>query len=311
MAKALIYNAELIKREDLTQELCIFYVKYDEPRETDGPAFIPGQYVALGLNNTEKPELGSVRRSMSLAGAPEQKDHHEFYIRYVKHPESTNPLTHLLWKMKTGDRMFMTHKAVGKFTLQDTVGNDQPERLKILVAAGTGLAPFVSLARSRVLQNPRADLSDLVILHGVSYPEDLGYRNELQRYSAENGLHYYGTVSRPQQAPQWNGHTGRVEDFFTAENLAKLEDKLKIDRLCPANAGVLICGLQGTIAQTIIRLASRGFIPEHRKLRKALEINSEQTPSIWWEQYDNTPVIDLNDATLIGSIKADLLSAVA
>ena len=55
----------------------------------------------LGCNNADKPELGSVRRSMSIASAPEDDGPLEFYIRWVAKPESENPLTHLLSKLKT------------------------------------------------------------------------------------------------------------------------------------------------------------------------------------------------------------------
>jgi ferredoxin--NADP+ reductase len=307
MAKELTYNAELLRREDETPELCVFHIRYDDAPTRGGPAFLPGQYVALGLNNSEKPELGSVRRSMSLASAPEQGEHFEFFIRWVKHPESPNPLTHLLWTMKTGDRIFMTRKPVGRFTLEDTTGVDSPS-VKVLVAAGTGLAPFVSMARSKVLRDPKADLSDLVLLHGASYPADLCYRDELRGYAENNGLHYFGTVSRPNEAPDWSGDVGRVEDYFLPERLAAVEEAIGA-RLGPDNAGVLVCGLQGTIAKSITRLAGRGFIPDNRKIRKGLDIDADTPPSIWWEQYDSTPVIDLADADLVASIKADLAAA--
>ena len=83
MAKELTYNAELIKREDYTPELTVFHFRYDDMPTVAGPSFVPGQYVALGLNNVEVPEKGSVRRSMSIASAPEQTDRYEFFIRWV------------------------------------------------------------------------------------------------------------------------------------------------------------------------------------------------------------------------------------
>src|SRR5690606_7334239 len=101
-----------------------------------------------------------------------------FYIRFVRHPASDNPLTHLLWDLKEGDRLYVSRKPVGKFTLDDTVGAADT-RLKVLVAAGTGLAPFISMVRHRLALDSSADLSDLVILHGASYPDDLVFREEL------------------------------------------------------------------------------------------------------------------------------------
>ncbi|HUS65992.1 MAG TPA: FAD-binding oxidoreductase [Kofleriaceae bacterium] len=300
----------LTRREDFTDELTTFHVSYDEPLDQAAAAFVPGQYVAIGLNNTEKPELGSVRRSMSLASAPEQREAFEFYVRYVKHPESENPLTHLLWKMKVGDKIFMTRKPVGVFTVEHTVGADDP-RWRIYVAAGTGLAPFVSMVRSAHLRDERVDLSKTVLLHGASYPADLCYKEELERYASKNGLHYLRTVSRPKEAAGWSGDVGRVEDYFKPDRLEDLERRIGVEpgTLRPSTAAVLICGLQGTIAETIIRLTPRGFIPENRRIRKALDIADDVPPTMWWEQYDNTPVIDINDPAVVGQLKDQLAAA--
>ncbi|MEM8931565.1 MAG: hypothetical protein AAGE94_10335, partial [Acidobacteriota bacterium] len=267
MPKALEYNATIVERVDVTSALAIFKIRCDEV--IDG--FVPGQYMTLGLNNEEQPELGSVRRPMSLASAPEDGDHFAFYIRYVSHPESDNPLTHLLWKTKAGDRMYVRPKAVGKFTLDDTIGDDDA-RMKVTVAAGTGLAPFLSMALSPVRRDPAADLSDFCILHGASYPADLGYREELEGLAASNQLHYFSTVSRPNEAPDWTGDVGRVEDYFRPERIGELEQRLGLGEggLRPDKAVIYICGLQGTIGQTILRTIDRGFVPEKRKLRRAL-----------------------------------------
>lgn len=308
--KPLAYNATLVRRDDFTAELTTFHIKYDEPPEGDAPPFVPGQYVALGLNNAEVPEKGSVRRSMSILSAPEQREVYEFYIRWVKHPESDNPLTHLLWKMKDGDRIFMTRKPVGVFTVKDTVGDGDP-RWKVYVAAGTGLAPFVSMLRSEHLRDPKADMSKTVLLHGASYPADLCYREELEGYARQHGLHYFRTCSRPKEVPDWAGDTGRVEDYFKPDRLEDLERRLGVTPggLTPRSCGVLICGLQGTIGETITRLAPRGFVPDNRRIRKALDIPEDMPPHVWWEQYDNTPVIDVTDPALVARLSAELRAA--
>src|SRR5215471_20594597 len=121
MAKPLEYNATLTERVDITDALTLFRVTPDQA-PAERPWFAPGQYCVLGCNNAEKPELGSVRRSMSIASAPEQDGPIEFYIRFVSKPESENPLTHLLWKRKDGDRLYMRAHAAGVFTIKDCVG---------------------------------------------------------------------------------------------------------------------------------------------------------------------------------------------
>lgn len=305
MAKELVYNATIVEREDLTPALAVFRVRPDEGFPGEGSWFTPGQYLTLGLNNTEKPELGSVRRPMSIASAPERRDLVEFYIRFVEKPESDNPLTHLLWKTRAGDRMFLRSQPVGKFTVEDTMGAGDT-RLKMCVAAGTGLAPFLSMVRSKVNQNPACRLDDFAIIHGASYSKDLGYRDELERLAREHGLHYLPTVSRPREDANWTGAVGRAEDFFRADRLPVLEDSLRLDRgaFRPDRVGILICGLQGTIGATIERLLPRGFIPDNRKIRRALQISDELPAHTFYEAYDTIPPIDLNDTAHVAELKA-------
>ncbi|MCH9647917.1 MAG: hypothetical protein K0U98_06735 [Deltaproteobacteria bacterium] len=315
MAKPLQYNSTLIGREDLTSSLSIFKVQPDAELAAGLATFLPGQYGVLGLNNEANPDLGSVRRPMSIVNAPEEKGALEFYVRYVGHPESDNPLTHLLWKIGEGDRMFLGPKITGKFTLEDTVGSED-RRLKICVAAGTGLAPFTSFVRSALLREPGRDLSEFVILHGASYPADLGYVDELNGLRDQHGLRYFGSVSRPKETPDWTGDVGRVEDYFLPERLAELEQRcgLADGELTPARATIFICGLQGTIGKTLTRLIPRGFVPENRKLRRALEVEKEQAASLFFEQYDTTPVIDVKDEELMVTLRQQLregLSALA
>ncbi|MEL7062026.1 MAG: ferredoxin--NADP reductase [Acidobacteriota bacterium] len=310
--KLLDYNATLVERVDLTPSLAVFRIRADEPLDGE-PPFVPGQYVTLGLNNDDRPELGSVRRPMSIASAPEDRDALEFYIRFVGRPESDNPLTHLLWKTAEGDRLYLRPKAVGHFTLNHTIGTDDPRR-KVFVAAGTGLAPFISIVRSRLAADPQADLSDCVILHGASYPDDLGYRAELEELQANGstgrGLHYFSTISRPHEVEAWVGDHGRVEDFFLPARLAELEERIGLGpgELRPEHATVFICGLQGTIAQTIVRLLDRGFVPDNRKLRRAFEVE-EHPPSLFYEQYDATPVIDVKNPDVLDPLRARLHAA--
>jgi ferredoxin-NADP reductase len=311
MAKPLTYNATLAERIDLTDALSIFRIKPDQ-MPAERPWFVPGQYCVLGLNNEVKTELGSVRRSMSIASAPEDEGPVEFYIRWVAKPESENPFTHLLWKLKAGDRMYMRAVAAGVFTVKDTIGVDDP-RLRVMVAAGTGSAPFVSMVRSELRRNPNADLSKYVLLHGASYPADLGYRDELGRMVAENKLRYWGTVSRPKEAPDWKGDCGRVEAFFSGERLDDLEKRLGLPPggFNPKNVVVYICGLTGTISGTVIPLIDRGFVPDFKRIREALGVPPETKDSVFYEQYDTEPVIAIKDPAVVEPLRARMQAALA
>lgn len=309
MAKLLEYNATLVERVDLTDALSLFRIQPDQPAEKR-PWFTPGQYCVLGMNNAAKPELGSVRRSMSIASAPEDAGPVEFYIRFVSHPASENPLTHLLWTLEAGDRVYMRPVAAGVFTIADTIGVEDP-RLRVLVAAGTGSAPFVSMIRSELRRDPRADLSRFVLLHGASYPADLGYRDELRGYAETHGLRYWGTVSRPAEAPGWTGDTGRVEAYFAGPRLADLEQRLGLapGGFTPTTAAILICGLTGTITGTVVPLIDRGFIPDFKRIREALGVPTERPASVFYEQYDTEPVINIKDDAVVAPLRARMQAA--
>ncbi len=311
MAKLLEYNATLVERIDVTDALTMFRIQPDSP-PAERPWFVPGQYCVLGANNTEKSELGSVRRSMSIASAPEDDGAVEFYVRFVSKPESENPLTHLLWKIKAGERIYMRPVAAGVFTVKDTVGFDDP-RIRVMVAAGTGSAPFVSMVRSELRRNPNADLSKYVLLHGASYPADLGYRDELQGMVEKNKLVYFGTVSRPKDSPGWTGDTGRVEAFFEGSRLDDLEKRLGLapGGFNPKNVVLFICGLTGTITGTVVPLMDRGFVPDFKRIREALGVPPEIKDSVFYEQYDTEPVINIKDPTVVEPLKARMQAGLA
>ena len=309
--KVLTYNATILEREDVTADLAIFRVQPDAPAG-DGEAGAPrigpfkaGQYAVLGANNEEEPEKGSVRRAMSICSQPRERRWFEFYIRYVDHPESDNPLTHLLWRMSVGARLWVGPKITGRFTLADTVG-DNDHRMKILVGAGTGLAPFVSFVRDSVAGGDAlSPPPELVVLHGASHPEQLGYREELEALMNRVQRRYFYSISRPHLHPGWRGDTGRVESYFDEARLGELERNLGLGlgEMSPEHCVIYICGFQGTIAQTIINLLRRGFVPDDRRMKAALGLPKEAEPTIFYEQYDTTPIIDLSDEPLLEQLR--------
>ena len=309
MAKILDYNATMVRRETVSDGLAMFNIRLDNPLKLkeDGLRFVPGQYMTLGLNrptddpSDDRPE--SVVRPVSIASAA-QDETLQFYMRYVGRPSSKLPLTHLLYSIKDGSRMYMKPNAAGRFTEEDTVG-DLGGKTLIMLAAGTGLAPFMSIVRSKVRKDPKVRLDNYVMIHGASNPTYLGYLAELNALAKNNGLKYLPTISRPKEAPGWKGCTGRAESVLQPDRYAETEKRLGIE-LRPDKTIVTICGLTGTISQTIKGLAERGYIPHHRKLRAELEIPDDQPSSIYYEQYDSEPVIDLKDKPLVEKIKKQI-----
>ena len=78
--------------------------------------------------------------------------------------------------------------------------------------------------------------------------------------------------------------------------------------LTPENAVIYICGLNGTIANTLERLLPRGFVPNHRKIRRALQVPDDVAPSFFFEPYDNTPVVDIKSEENCARLRALMAS---
>jgi ferredoxin/flavodoxin---NADP+ reductase len=302
MTNALIPNATLVERIDVAPSLAIFRVRPDVIPAASEPWFVPGQYVTLGL--------GELQRAYSIASEPGERRWLEFYIRYARNPETETPLTHRLWELAAGGRVNVGEKIVGRFTL-DRTGGPGDEREKLLVAAGTGIAPFISMVRAAVRAGDAATIGRMIVCHGVSHPFELAYRDELEDAAARFGLRYRPTVSRAAEHPDWAGATGRVERLFMEGAATNVEAGLGLapGALHPERIVAYVCGFRGTIAETVRALLRRGFVPEERRLRRVLGFAEDRKPSLFFEQYDLTPVFDSNDTALIASLRADIHGA--
>jgi ferredoxin--NADP+ reductase len=283
-------NATLVERIELDPTLVIFRIRPDLIPAPGEAWFRPGQYVTIGV--------GKVQRAYSIASEPGERRWLEFYIRFAREPETETPLTHLLWALPVGARLHIGEKIAGRFTLERTVPAEDT-RFKLLVAAGTGLAPFVSMVRHAKRAQDATALSRFVILHGVSHPHELAYRDELEEAASRHGLRYLPTVSRPAGHPDWTGLTGRVESLLESGRLNEVEFR-------PDQALVYVCGFRDTIAGSVRRLLGKGYVPEDRRLRRLLGIADAHAPSLFFEQYDLDPVFDPNDTALIAALRAEL-----
>jgi ferredoxin/flavodoxin---NADP+ reductase len=239
------YNASLVRREDESESLAYFWVRFDgEPTP-----FEPGQYMTIGVVVGGK----MVQRPYSVASPPVESGSsgYEFYVRLVE----GGTFTPLLWRMDVGQRMRMIGPK-GKFLLQP-----DDDRTHIFISSGTGNAPFVSMMKQMLADGaPR----EAVFLNGVSYATEIGYRDLLEDWERNGGypVTYVPTVSRPDDPrnADWEGRTGRVE--------AILEPVLDELGLTPANSVAYICGNPDMIATAEERLLGRGYAEEqvHKEL---------------------------------------------
>lgn len=253
------YNAILTGREDINAQLCVLRV------QPDGPLFDfkPGQFAVLGLLGCEGrvPEADDeeppaepdklVRRAYSIASSSVEKQYVEFFVTLI----TSGQLTPRLFALPYGGRLFLGPKASGMFTL-DRVA---PGKSLILVATGTGLAPYMSMLRTMLVNETRRRF---VVLHGARYSWDLGYRAELESLARlRPNLIYIPSITRPDEDPHFRGHTGRVQTLLE-KGIVETLGGVPLD---PAQTDILLCGNPDMIRSVKEQLAPRGFMPDHGK----------------------------------------------
>ncbi len=201
------YNATVNGKILLTPDLMILRVRTDTPRDK----FEAGQFTTIGLLASEPRSANSIltldqlpadsliKRPYSIASANHQTQDFEFYISQVK----SGQLTPRLFALSQGSRMWIDEEILGVFRLNDT-----PKGCNIvMVATGTGLAPYISFLRSHIKDHQDIKLA---VLHGAAYPWDLGYYSELTFIqNAFDNFYYFPTLLKADK--NWNGLTGYIE----------------------------------------------------------------------------------------------------
>lgn len=247
----------------MTDDLAVFRLEpLDMPEILD---FKPGQFVPLGMKTRA---YGITYRAYSISSPPEERRYYEFYIRWATEPV-LGEITSVLFA-STPNKIIFWRKPAGSFTIEDKKSDGTPEtRQMILVASGTGLAPFVSyILHLREVGSKRK----IVLLHGAKYVAELGYRDILERLGKETGsswnFTYIPTISRPDEAlsKDWTGNTGRVGDLLVGidEHKSKLE-KILGENVTPKNSFFYVCGYNDTINRVNSLLSPLDFVSNRNK----------------------------------------------
>ena len=248
------YNATVIGREIIHPELIVLRVRPDAALFD----FKPGQFAVLGLQGSaprvpeatpEEPASEPdklIRRAYSIASSSVERRYIEFYVTLI----TSGQFTPRLFALKHGDRVFLGPKASGMFTL-DRVALDKSV---ILIATGTGLAPYVSMLRTMLMTETERKF---VVLHGARYSWDLGYRGELESLARlRPNFTYIPSITRPDQDPHFHGRTGRIQTVLEQGAIEK-DAGLELD---PAKTDVFLCGNPEMVKAVKAQLEPKGFI---------------------------------------------------
>jgi len=246
------FNATVLAREDLSETVFLLRVK---PDEADPPPFEPGQFVQLGIPLETPARDGSgvlrlrlQKRSYSVASAPGDAAGYELCLALV----AGGRLTPALHGLQAGARIFLDPHPLGRFTLERIVHT----RDLVLVATGTGVAPYVSMRRTYA---GKGRWRRMAIVHGVRHVADLCFRRELEEAARTDAdFVYLPLVSRENDPARWSGLRGRVQQVLDP---ARLRELAQIE-LSPKTCHVLLCGNPAMIDETRALLEQRGFVPD-------------------------------------------------
>ncbi|MCP5523346.1 MAG: ferredoxin--NADP reductase [Verrucomicrobiales bacterium] len=253
------YNATVVGREEINPQLIVLRVKPDGEMFT----FQPGQFAVLGLvgaaprvaeaDAEEAPAAPEklIRRAYSIASSSAERQYVEFYLTLV----ASGELTPRLFALRHGDKVFLSPKASGFFTLDKA----QPDRAVLLVATGTGLAPYMSMLRTMLINDTSRKF---VVLHGARHSWDLGYRAELESLARlRPNLSYLPSITRPDEDAHFHGLTGRIQKLLE-DGVVEQSSGIAID---PSQCEAFLCGNPAMVDAAKEFLAARGFVADKGK----------------------------------------------
>lgn len=244
------YNASVVAREDLHEGLFYLWVVPDGGKAMP---FVPGQFVSIGRleKHDEDERVRLVTRSYSIGSPAQRRDALELFIVRVDDGEFTS----WLQQQPPGARLWLSPRAAGRMTLDEV----PPDKDLVLVSTGTGIAPYVSMYRTYKDDPP---WRRVVIINGVRYERDLGYRDELAAAAAEDPRFVYlPLTTREGGDSQWQGLRGRVNTLLDPKRLHDLAGVT----LSPDSAHVFLCGNPAMVDEVEADLTARGFSTHSRR----------------------------------------------
>lgn len=227
------------------------------------PDFKPGQFVGIGLPATsprcpeatdEMPiadENKIIKRAYSIASSNQSKDFLEFYISLVH----SGALTPRLFNLQIGDKIFVGTKFTGMFTMDEV----QEDQNIIMIATGTGLAPYMSMLRTDALKRK----GKVLVIHGAANSWDLGYSSELNLLATiAPHFEYIPTITNPQgEHSPWNGRTEFIQEIWDSGAVEQVWGY----KATPENTHIFLCGNPNMVNGMVECLSKEGFVEHSRK----------------------------------------------
>jgi ferredoxin-NADP reductase len=217
-------RARLVESREIGPEVRHFL--FDVP-DMDKLEFTPGQFVSFSETVLGRP----VTRAYTVCSAP-NGNRFELCLNRVRE----GLFSPWLFEMAPGATVEASGP-LGYFVPK------QPFLDSVLIATGTGVAPFRAFLRwAPVVESGRL----VTLLFGARYPLGLVYRSEFQALASERpDFRFLPTITRPDS--EYRGRIGWVQQHLDEA----LDDRLDVD--------VYICGLREMVDSVRATLKEKGF----------------------------------------------------
>ncbi len=205
--------------------------------------FLPGQFLQLGVRGESVGGSEGKISNRPYSVASPHGEELEFFIVLVEEGE----LTPKLWALEIGSPVIVSQRAAGSFTLQKAPTFEN----LWLFATGTGLAPYVAMARDSYLWDT---FQRVFVVHGVRVKEDLAYTEELREFEAQfpGRFKLIQALSRDQADGCFRG---RITDVLESGMLEESAGAA----IGPDNSTVMLCGNPAMLDTMEEMLKGRGL----------------------------------------------------
>jgi len=206
--------------------------------------FSAGQYIKVALDVDGE----RVGRPYSLVNAPHERPL-EIYFNEI--PEG--PLTPKLSDLEPGDRVWISHKAQGVFTMDNVVSR----RHLWMLATGTALGVYLSMLKT---PEPWERFERVILVHGARNASELAYGETISELQAahEDGFTFISALTRDASETALQG---RITNLL--QN-GSLQDKAGAD-ITAEDSHLMLCGNSAMIKDVRAWLEERG-LHRHKRL---------------------------------------------
>jgi predicted ferric reductase len=196
-------------------------------------AFEPGQFAWLRT----KRAVTSEEHPFTITSCPRELEKVEFTIRAV------GDFTSTIAALRPGDPVWIDGPH-GAFTWDERAYR----RGLVLIAAGVGIAPMMSMLRTLVF---RGDRRPVLLVSGARTVDELLFRDELRGLRTQLDLTVVEVLSRP--PADWTGWSGRIDRALLRQVLPERSGRRKIE--------YFVCGPAPMVTDVLEALQELGTDP--------------------------------------------------